>query len=29
VQAAFEMLGLKLLSGKTEKEWQSGSFRLA
>jgi ribosomal protein L11 methyltransferase len=29
VQSAFEMSGLKLLSSKTEKEWRSGSFRLA
>ena len=27
VQAAFEQLGLKPLSSKTEKEWRSGSFR--
>jgi ribosomal protein L11 methyltransferase len=27
VRAAFEKLGLKLVSSKTEKEWQSGSFR--
>jgi ribosomal protein L11 methyltransferase len=27
VQAAFEMLGLKPLSSKTDKEWRSGSFR--
>ena len=29
VLAAFEMLGLKSLSTKTEKEWRSGSFWLA
>lgn len=29
VRAAFEELGLKLASAKTEKEWRSGSFRLA
>ncbi len=29
VQSAFEMSGLKLLSSKAEKEWRSGSFRLA
>ena len=28
VRAAFETSGLKLLSSKTEKGWQSGSFRL-
>jgi ribosomal protein L11 methyltransferase len=28
VQAAFEILGLKLASSKTENEWRSGSFRL-
>ena len=28
VQAAFENLGLKLVSSKTGKEWRSGSFRL-
>jgi len=27
LQAAFENLGLKLVSSKTEKEWRSGSFR--
>jgi len=29
VRVAFEMLGLKLLSIKTEKGWRSGSFRAA
>jgi ribosomal protein L11 methyltransferase len=29
VQAAFEQLGLKPLSSKTEREWRSGSFQLA
>jgi ribosomal protein L11 methyltransferase len=29
LQAAFEQLGLKPLSSKTEREWRSGSFRLA
>jgi ribosomal protein L11 methyltransferase len=28
VQTAFEDLGLKLIAGKSEKEWRSGSFRL-
>jgi ribosomal protein L11 methyltransferase len=29
VQTAFEGLGLKLVTGKNEKEWRSGSFRFA
>jgi ribosomal protein L11 methyltransferase len=29
VQRAFEALGLKLASSRTEKEWRSGSFRVA
>ena len=29
LQSVFEQLGLKPLSSKTEKEWRSGSFRLA
>ncbi|HXI72687.1 MAG TPA: 50S ribosomal protein L11 methyltransferase [Verrucomicrobiae bacterium] len=29
VQTAFEGLGLKFVTGKNEKEWRSGSFRLA
>jgi len=27
VQTAFEDLGMKLVAGKSEKEWRSGSFR--